>query len=170
MIKHLKSLWQRRWVKYLLEISFFVLLYLAVKTYTQRHLIEGIAPPIIAPSLQGELIDLHQQSSRPVLLHFWASWCGVCRFEQDTIQELSKEYRVISIAMQSGDDLEVIEYLNENSLDFIVLNDPDGLIAKQYGVTGLPTSFVINEQNEIAYSESGFTSEWGLRFRMWLAD
>lgn len=164
---NIKSLFKNRWVKWPLEILFFVLLYLVLHSYMQRNNIAGLAPNIQATTLDQQRFDLHAESRKPVLVHFWATWCGICRLEQDSIDALSKDYNVITIAMQSGTDDEVKTFLKKNQLGFKVINDSDDELVRLYGITSVPASFVINSQNEINFSEVGFTSAWGLRLRLW---
>jgi len=167
---NLKLLIKKRWVKITLEVLFFVVLYLGLRAYMQRDVISGTAPQIQATTINQQSFDLHANKQKPVLVHFWASWCGICKLEQDSIDALSKDYRVMTIAMQSGSDEEVQAYLNEHGLSFDVINDVEGEFVSAYGVRGVPASFVVNSNNEITASEVGYTTGWGLRFRMWLAD
>ena len=165
-----KLLIKKRWVKITLEVLFFVVLFLGIRAYTQRDMISGIAPQIQAITINQQSFDLHSEQQKPVLVHFWASWCGICKLEQSSIDALSKDYKVMTIAMQSGSDEEVQAYLSEHDLSFDVINDVEGDFVSAYGVRGVPTSFVVNSNNEITASEVGYTTGWGLRFRMWLAD
>ncbi len=167
---NIKTLFKKRWVKWTLEILFFIVLYLALRGYMQRNMISGQAPDIQATTIEQQAFSLHASEAKPVLVHFWASWCGICKLEQDSIDALSKDYHVMTIAMQSGSDDEVKAYLQEHDLDFKVINDIDGTWVQRYGVAGVPASFVVNSQNEIVASEVGYTTPWGLRFRLWLAD
>ncbi len=41
-------------------------------------------------------------NNKPILLHFWATWCPTCKFEAPNIEKVSKDYEVITIAVQSG--------------------------------------------------------------------
>jgi len=167
---NIKLLLKKRWIKWTLEILFFVLLYLILRGYMQRDIISGQAPAIKATTIKQQAFDLHPDAGKPILVHFWATWCGVCRLEQDSIESLSKDYNVITIAMRSGSDDELKEYLKDNELSFRVINDEFGDIVKAYGIGGVPASFVVNGKNEIEFSEVGFTSSWGLRFRLWLSE
>lgn len=170
MLSKFASLLKKRPARWVLEILIFIGVYLAVRAWTQRNVIEGPLPPVVAVTLANEKIDLQQAGSTPYLLHIWASWCGICRFEQDSIESISKDHPVISIAMQSGSDEEVRQYMQDNGLSFRVINDAEGDLSRMFGVTGVPTTLVIDGKGQIAYSEVGYTSEWGLRFRLWLAD
>lgn len=163
-----KQLFRKTWFKITLEVLFFILLYLAFRAYKQMELIEGPAPQISEISIQQRAIDLHA-SAKPVLVHFWATWCPICKLEQDSVEELSKDYQVISVAMQSGSDKEIKEYMTEHGINFQVINDQSGRIVSQYGVAAVPASFIVDANNEIVSKEVGYTTGWGLRFRLWLA-
>ena len=168
-MQRIKRLLQFRGVKLALEIALIFLVFIALKTYMQRNLVEGTAPPVQGMLLSGQPINLQSYKGQPVLLHFWATWCPVCKLEQDSIDAISKDHAVITVAMNSGNDLEVETYLQEHNLSFPVIVDEHSVLAKQFGVQGVPTSFVINQEGNIAFTEVGYTTGWGLRFRMWLA-
>ncbi len=55
------------------------------------------------------------------------------------------------------------------SVSFPVLNDPDGAIAAHWGVRGVPASFIVDGAGQIRFVEVGYTTEIGLRLRLWLA-
>ena len=153
----------------LVEVVLIIAVYLAAKAYSGRNLVTGTAPPIVATSLTGTPIAFSDFKDRPVLVHFWASWCPVCELEQDSIQAISKDYPVISVAMQSGNELEVAAYMEEHKLNFPTVVDEHGELAKQFGVRGVPTSFILSPDRVIEFSEIGYTTEIGLRARLWFA-
>ncbi|MBC7173859.1 MAG: protein disulfide oxidoreductase [Polyangiaceae bacterium] len=117
----------------------------------------------------GALIELARAPGEPVLVHFWATWCGVCRAEEGTIDALADDHRVITIATQSGGAAEVGRYLSERGLDFPTVVDPHGEIARRWGVSAFPTSFVIDADGAIRNIEVGYTTSLGLRARLALA-
>lgn len=164
----MRKLFKHRGVKIILELAVFLLMYLGVRTYMQWDLASGAAPALHAETLGGKTFNLASPRKRPLLIHFWATWCPVCRLEQDSIQSLSRHYRVISVAMSSGDASAVREFMKKQGLSFPVINDPDGVIARQYGVSAVPVSFVVSPGNRIRFVERGYTTEWGLRLRLWL--
>lgn len=71
--------------------------------------------------------------------------------------------------MQSGEAEEVIAYLRQENLQFPVINDPEGMLAQRFGVRAVPSSFIIDRNNNIVFRETGFTTGIGLRLRLWLA-
>ena len=103
------------------------------------------------------------------MIHFWATWCPVCRLELDNIAALQPEHRVITLAMMSGTDGEILDYLKETKIDFPVISDPQGSIAQNWGVTGVPATFILDGEGRIRFVEVGYTTTLGLRARLWLA-
>lgn len=169
MMLQLSKLLKHRISKFVLEIGIFVLIYLGIRTYMQWHLANGQLPQIQAVTLSGTRFDSTQPRKGPLLIHFWASWCPICHLEQKSIQAISRDYPVVSIAMNSGAADEVRQFLQQQGLSFPVINDPDGELAKQFGVTGVPVSFVVDKHNKIRFVERGYTTGWGLRLRLWLS-
>ncbi len=158
-----------RWRRGLLEALLLIGLYALLHAWLQRDMASGPVPPLAGTTLDGRAFDLRRYSGRPVLVHFWASWCRICALEQDGINAIARDWPVITVAMQSGSAADVRRHLQQAGLDFPVLNDPDGRIARRFGVVAVPASFVVDARNHIAFRERGYTSEAGLRFRLWLA-
>lgn len=163
------SIFTRKRKILILEIALLIAVYLVARGYSQRHLVSGVSPMIEAMTLDGSKLRLSDFTDKPVLIHFWASWCPVCGLEQDSIQSISNDYPVISIAMQSGNELEVNAHMQENQLRFPTIVDEEGELARQFGVSGVPTSFIISPDKRIKFKEVGYTTETGLRLRLWLA-
>lgn len=169
MHEKLKYALQIRGVKLTLELAIVLLIFIAIKAYMQRDLVDGPVPSVQGTLISGQAFNLQNFNGETVLLHFWATWCGVCKLEQDSINAISKDRNVITIAMNSGNEQEVKAFLEKNSLSFPVLIDEHGVIAEQFGVRGVPTSFIIDPRGHIAFTEVGYTTSWGLRLRLWLA-
>ncbi|RUM93734.1 MAG: protein disulfide oxidoreductase [Thiothrix sp.] len=156
-------------LSFLIQVVIFLCLYFALRTWMQREMINGPAPDTTAITLNGQPISLRHYHGEPVLLHFWASWCKICKFEQGAITAIEKDWPVLTVAMQSGDKKEVAAFLKDHGLEWETLVDESGGLAKRFGVTGVPASFVIDGQGQIRFKEMGYTTSWGLRARLWLA-
>jgi peroxiredoxin len=129
----------------------------------------GQAPPLQGRGLDGAEIALVAQRGRPVLVHFWASWCPVCRLEQGSINRIARDHAVITVAMQSGSRDEVAAYMTAHGLRFPVVVDPSGDLAARYGVRGVPSSFIVDASGRVRAVETGYTTLLGLSLRLWLA-
>ena len=160
---------RRRSLKLALEILLFLVVFLLLKAYLQRDLVTGEAPPLEGELLNGQTVSLQDYRGKPLLLHFWASWCSVCKLEQGSINAVSADHPVLTIAMQSGTAEEVSDYLAQQGLDFPVLVDEQGDLARRFGVRGVPTSFILDPSGRITFAEVGYTTGWGLRARLWWA-
>lgn len=159
----------RRWPRRLIWLCVFVLVFGTVRWYQQRDLVSGQSPLLTATLLDGRSIALSELRGRPVLVHFWATWCPMCKFEQAAIDRLSKDHQVVTVAMRSGDSSTVEHFMVQEGLSFPVIVDDSGELARRFGVRGVPTSFVVDANGRIRFTEVGLTSAWGLRLRLWLA-
>lgn len=107
--------------------------------------------------------------NKPILLHFWATWCPTCKAEAGNIETISKYFEVITIATKSGDNAEIQKYLDSRNLTFKVVNDENGSLAEKFNISIFPTTIIYDKNRETFYSDVGYTTTFGLWFRMWLA-
>lgn len=124
------------------------------------------------PIIEAQLIDgsmFRATEGKPLVIHFWATWCPTCKLEAANIQRVSEKYEVLSIAVQSGSQNDIEVYMKENELSFKVLNDPEGAWAKKFKVEAYPTTFIYDAAGELKFTEVGYTSTAGLLARLgWL--
>lgn len=153
----------------LAEITLILVVIFSVRLWVQRDVISGLAPNISAIMLNGQYFDLYKEKRKPILVHFWATWCSVCKLEQSGIENLAKDFPIITIAIQSGNNKELHQFMQEENLSFKVINDESGIFSQRYNIRGVPASFIINKNNEIEFIEIGYTTELGLRIRLWWA-
>ncbi|MCW9048569.1 MAG: redoxin domain-containing protein [Gammaproteobacteria bacterium] len=155
-------------LKITLQIFIVLIVYFSIRTWQSADNIKGQAPVILATSLNNEKIDSRDFQDKPLLIHFWATWCPICQFENDNIENIGKDYQVISIASWSEGATEVQKYLKDEQLNLpIVIIDEDAEWAKVFAVNGVPTSFIVDKKGVIQFIEKGYTSEMGLRLRLW---
>jgi thiol-disulfide isomerase/thioredoxin len=159
-----------RWRRWLVEGLMVVLILAGVQWWQTRDVAKGTAPPLAGQLLDGGSVDLAAERGRPVLVHFWAEWCPICRLEQGSIDALAKDYRVITVATTSGDAAVVRAHMQREGLSFPVLLDEEGRLARAWGLSGVPASFVIDPDGRVAHAMVGYTSGIGFRLRLWLAD
>lgn len=155
--------------RWLIEIALIFIVLFSVRLWMQRDIVSGIAPNIESITLNDTFFNLYKYEKRPVLVHFWATWCPVCKLEQSNIENIAKDLPVITIAMQSGDDEKLKLFMKDENLSFKVINDISGKLSEQYRIQGVPVSFIINRDNKIEFTEVGYTTELGLRMRLWWA-
>ncbi|MEA3352972.1 MAG: protein disulfide oxidoreductase [Campylobacterota bacterium] len=105
-------------------------------------------------------------SNKPILLHFWATWCPTCKMEASNIDTISKDYELITVAVQSGEDKKIKTYMKENNLSFKVINDNSGLLSQKFNIEVFPSTFIYDKDKNLLFSEVGYTSSFGLKLRM----
>lgn len=165
---------RRRWLLWLVEIAIFLGIFLAVRAYMAPSVPAAYEhapiPAITLPTVMGSTVTLGGANPQPTAVVFWATWCGICHVELPWLNKLAKTHHIITIAMQSGSADVVRDYLDKNQLHALtVINDPDGHIAKTFGVTVTPTLFFLTPDGRIVAAETGITSPWGIRSRLWWA-
>lgn len=160
----------KRWHKEFFWWGGLLAVFLLISAWRAPDVPEGPAPLLSGTGLAGETLNLQAMQGKPVLVQFWASWCPICEFELGSVESLTEDYQVVTVALQSGEPHHVRQYLQEQGVEFPVINDPDGLAARQWGVKGVPATFIVGADGEVDFAESGFTSLWGLKARLWWSD
>lgn len=161
----------KKWRGYAINALLFIVVIAGIRMWQQRDMVSGAASVLQGSTLAGMAYQLPAHPEHPVLVHFWASWCPICKAEQSAINEIARDdSSVITVAMQSGKPEEVVKHMQEQGLSFSVVNDPDGLISNAWGVHAVPASFVISTDGKIRFVEVGYTTGIGLRLRLWLAN
>lgn len=115
--------------------------------------------------LDGTIYEI--EKDKPLLIHFWATWCPICALEEQNIETISKDYQVITIATQSGSNKEIKEYLEKNNLSFKVVNDDFATLSQKFNIKAFPTTFIYDKNQNLKFSEVGYSSTFGLMLRLW---
>ncbi|AWY21049.1 redoxin family protein [Moraxella bovis] len=144
----------------------FVVIYTAVNLW--RSPVMPDSPKLVYQNSTGQVVDVVSQSyDTPVLIYFWGSWCGVCRTTSPNVQALHADGRdVLSVAVSSGDDNELLAYMNKHGYDFYTINDQHGAVFGEWGGQVTP-SFVILDDGKVAQSFTGIAPLWLLKLRLW---
>ncbi len=133
-----------------------------------------ISSPLInkpAPQFSGALIpdgtgrfSVEDMRGKVWLLNVWASWCSACRDEHDLLMEMSREHVVPIIGLDYKDvEGDAIATLNRFGNPYeLVVNDADGKIGIDYGVYGVPESYLIDKKGVIRLKEIGAISRKSL--------
>ncbi|MFQ3620279.1 MAG: TlpA disulfide reductase family protein [Spirochaetales bacterium] len=121
------------------------------------------APTFSLQSLGGNEVNLKDFLGKVVVLNFWATWCPPCRAEMPSMETLHKRYENKSfklLAVNLQEELPVVQaFLKQNPYTFTILMDPKGNTAPLYGIRGIPTTFIINENGKLLGAIVG-AKEW----------
>ena len=159
-----------------LVFSFFILFTMMEKKPGEEKkssaLIAAKAPSFRALRLQEEssvdkFVELHDYLGKPLILSFWASWCSVCREEglylqlkKDSLEETGKLEGVEFLRIAVSDSYEdVKKHLSSQKNLLETAFDKSGLIAVDYGLTGVPETFFISRDGVILYRHRGPLTE-----------
>ena len=142
-------------------------LFYLIHLYQVRHVQEGPAPDFSGRLLDGTEVSLADFKGQPVLLQFWATWCPVCRFEQDSIDAIARDYAVLTVALDDASEDKIRQWMQAEGVAYPVMRDPAGVIASKFGVNGVPASLILDRDGMIRFVEVGYTTELGLRLRLW---
>lgn len=116
--------------------------------------------------IKNESIDFYDYEDEPLVVHFWGTWCPTCKLEASNIQSISEKYNVITIAVNSGSDDVLKAYMKEHDLDYPVINDAQGVLAKKFDIGVYPTTLLYNGKGELKFSEVGYSTTLGLQARL----
>ncbi len=151
-------------------IPFVLLFGLQFSTaWAQPRLSRTLAPlkkPFMAKDFQLENMDeekikLSSFRGKVVLLNFWATWCPPCRREIPSMERLysklkNKKFTVLAINQMEGED-QIFTYTAQLKIDpsFNILLDRKSKVAKQFGVRGIPTTYLIDKKGMVRYRAIG---------------
>jgi cytochrome c biogenesis protein CcmG/thiol:disulfide interchange protein DsbE len=110
------------------------------------------------PSASGQSFNLEHFKGRPVILNFWASWCVSCREEAQELEKFWAEHKdqiaVVGIAIQDEPE-SAKKFAAYFGKTYIIGLDTDGKAAIDYGVSGVPETFLIDKDGVIRHKEVG---------------
>lgn len=113
------------------------------------------APHFELESLQGESYSLQEMRGKnPVVLNFWASWCGPCKIEAPELVKLyaqyGKEIEIYAVNLTEGDSVQAAAVFAEHyGFAFPVLLDKQGEVGDLYQIKAVPTTYFINNEGFI---------------------
>ncbi|ELZ5940333.1 protein disulfide oxidoreductase [Providencia stuartii] len=160
----------RKWSKEIIGLVVILFIVFTVMDFWRKP--ESLAPVLLEPQMlaTGDSVSLAELSKKqPVLVYFWATWCGGCKITSPTVADIAKSgVPVISVAIRSGDSQRLLVGMEKKDLNFPVINDMNGQLANAVGISATPT-FMIIDKGEMVSFTSGYTSYWGLKARLWMA-
>lgn len=114
------------------------------------------APGFVLQDLEGNSVALDDFQGRPVVLNFWATWCGPCQIEIPSFSQFADDNPdvvVLGVAMD-GSPEELTRAAQEMGIRYpVVLANPE--IKEAYGVTTLPTTVIIDPAGEVHSAHTG---------------
>jgi cytochrome c biogenesis protein CcmG/thiol:disulfide interchange protein DsbE len=111
------------------------------------------APPFTIKRLDNDTtVSLADFAGKPIVINFWATWCGPCKMEHPVLDWAAKQYgdRAVFLGIVFEDTEENTKrFLAQNGWGFVQLFDPKSTVAVDYGVSGVPETYFIDRQGII---------------------
>jgi len=112
------------------------------------------APDFTLKDLNGRDVTLSSLKGKVVLVNFWATWCPPCREEIPSMMKLNQAmagqpFQMLAISVNDGGKKEVDAFFKGSGVNLPALLDSDQKVAKRYGTTGVPETFVVNKKGII---------------------
>ncbi len=126
--------------------------------------IKNIAPDFTVYDADGNAVKLSDYFGKPIVLNFWASWCGPCRSEMPEFNEKYLEYEgkitFLMVDVMGWDETVEIgaAYVAEQGFSFPVFFDTKQEASYKYNVSAIPTTYFIDESGRIVDSVDGAIS------------
>ena len=151
------------------EVALFLLM-----LFTISMILNYMRQPEIRENIYAyNLVDIESKKvkfsgykGKPLVVHFWATWCPTCKLEASNIESLSSSYNVVTIAVNSGTNEALKRYMEKKSLTYSVINDRDGKLAKKFDIGAYPTTLIFNSKGALSFAEVGYSTTLGLKARL----
>lgn len=124
-------------------------------------------------TVTGEVIDFNQFKGKVVFINLWATWCGPCRVEMPSIQELyngldKEKIQFVMLSLDRNEDLpKIVKFVDKNKFTFPVYQ-PKGFLPESLNVPSIPTTLIIDKNGTIVSKKIGTTNFNTKKFKKYL--
>lgn len=120
------------------------------------------APKFTLTDLEGKSLSLADYRGKVVILDFWASWCPPCKREIPDFITLQKEYesrglQIIGVGLDEQEN--IASFARENGINYPVVIGNDEIVKLYGGISGIPTTFIIDKEGNVTDRFEGFTEK-----------
>lgn len=118
------------------------------------------APNFTLKDLNGRTVSLASLRGRVVMVNFWATWCGPCKVEMPSMNSLyndlkGMDFELLAISSDVQGEKVVRPFVTQGRFTFPVLIDSSFRVNGDYGITGIPTTFVVDKDGVITHKILG---------------
>lgn len=132
-----------------------------------EHTVVGLrignqAPDFTLQTLTGKSIRLSDYRGKKVILNFWATWCPPCKAEVPDFVKFYAEARTdnveivaVNITADEKSKADVAEFVKAYSITYPVLLDEQGVVAKRYAISAIPTTYLLDTKGRVVQKHTG---------------
>jgi len=118
------------------------------------------APEFKLANRAGGEVSLSGLKGQIVMINFWASWCGPCRQEFPALDQIYRKYKpmgftIVAINVES-EKADAERFLGKTPVSFPILFDPDNKVSSNYGVSAMPTTFLVDRQGKLRWQHRAY--------------
>lgn len=145
-------------------LSGITIAFLIIRHRPEIATIGSVAPDIELIDINKNKIKLSELRGAVVFINFWATWCEPCINELPSIEELSRltsgnpKFKLLTILFKD-DEYKAFNFMKENGYTFPIYLNPEGSAAKNFGITGVPETFIIDKKGILRNKIIG-PAEW----------
>ncbi len=165
----IRRLVQNRWFR---DLLLFVAIFFAIQWWQTRHLLpaDGLAsiPDISLANTDDQITPLHSFRGQSTVYYFFAPWCTVCKATSGELGELARDrsdLNVVAIGLDFANSAEIRAYAAEYQWSFPTLLG-NSETAAAFRIDAFPTYYFVDAEGRITNHSVGYTSPWGLRWRL----
>lgn len=151
------------------QVAVLVVVVALVSAWQTRSHAAGPAPDFALRDLDGATVRLSELRGKRVLLHFWATWCGVCAMEPGALNavqaRLDPDEALLAVAANGEDVAEVRRFAEEHGVRYRILLGDESVV-RAYRVGAFPTNYFITRDGQVSSSSVGFSTRLSLWARM----
>ena len=146
-------------VLFLVVLGFLFLFGTALRGKGAGPLTEGPAPNFTLQLFEGGTISLEELRDEIVVINFWAAWCVYCREEAPILERSWQAYKGKGVTFIGVNWMDVESEAQKYLLEFAITypNGPDlgGKIGRAYGVQGVPETYIVDQEGNLAHTQIG---------------
>ncbi len=140
----------------------------AMKEELKESMMNEPAPAFALKDLAGNMVSLESLKGKVVVLDFWATWCGPCKASfpgmQNAVNKFASSDDVVFLFVdtweRSADKTKnAKDFIESKGYKFHVLIDEDNKVVESFGVSGIPTKFIIDKNGNIRFKSVGFSGD-----------
>ena len=173
------------WKSHLGTLALVIAAFSAVHLWQTRNAPQGVALDFRLPLLHNQVaVDRPKISAdglisfeewrqahpgQAVAIYIWADWCPICKTQESSVTNLVLDWPVLTVASQSAAPQKLGLTMVQRGLHWMTALDTRGDVGRLYGLGGVPAWIVVTPEGEISSVTMGYTTEWGVRLRLWWA-